>query len=161
MKELIVLSGWPGVGKSKWHDTYRATHPHKNIHVISSDDIRKELTGAFNDLSQDKLMWELYEQRLQALYRQNEACTIILDSTCLTNKKRLHWAKAYPNFAKKTLIIIQADLDLCRQRNGKRLDDKKIPDEAVTMLHGYFQLPDEEVSTHYDAILYIDGNGQL
>jgi tRNA uridine 5-carbamoylmethylation protein Kti12 len=158
MKHLLVLSGWPGVGKSRWTNRYLLEHHNESVLVISSDDIRRELTGSYNDLSKDRDMWSLYEQRLQTAYESKDDLTIILDSTCLSNSKRIQWVEKYPNFDKKTLVIIKADVDVCRQRNQQRKADKIIPDEAVLKLFHAYQEPCTIVESLYDDIVYIDGN---
>ena len=43
MKTLIMLSAIPAAGKSTWAKKYRDEHP--EVYIISSDEIRMELTG--------------------------------------------------------------------------------------------------------------------
>ena len=49
MKTLIILSAMPGSGKSTWAKNYQSEHPHTL--VISSDQIRYEITGSLTDFS--------------------------------------------------------------------------------------------------------------
>ena len=62
MKQLIILSAVPGSGKSTWAKKYQASHP--NTYIISSDEIRFELTGQYQDFSKQKEVWEEFENRL-------------------------------------------------------------------------------------------------
>ena len=87
MKTLIVLSAVAGAGKSTWAEQYRKTHHH--VHVVSSDEIRKELTGKYSDLSHDKEMWRIYFDRIREYAAKDQDVTVIADSTNILNKYRL------------------------------------------------------------------------
>ena len=63
MKKLIILSAVPGSGKSTWAKKYQSEHP--NTYIISSDQIRFELTGVYQDFSRQKEVWEIFEQRIK------------------------------------------------------------------------------------------------
>ena len=53
MKTLMILSAIPASGKSTWAAKYQATHP--NTYIVSSDQIRMEVThGDFQDHSKQK-----------------------------------------------------------------------------------------------------------
>ena len=52
MKTFILLSAVPGAGKSTWALQYKKTHPH--VFIVSSDDIRKELTGVYQNWDKNK-----------------------------------------------------------------------------------------------------------
>ena len=52
MKTLIMLSAMPGSGKSTWAKAYQEAHPHTLI--VSSDEIRFELTGQTQDFLSKK-----------------------------------------------------------------------------------------------------------
>ena len=62
MKTLIILSAMPGSGKSTWAKNYQSEHPHTLI--ISSDQIRYEVTVQFQDFSKQKEVWELFSLRI-------------------------------------------------------------------------------------------------
>ena len=55
MKTLIILSAMPGSGKSTWAKNYQSEHPHTLI--ISSDQIRYEITGSLTDFSKQNEEW--------------------------------------------------------------------------------------------------------
>ena len=101
MKHLIVLSAIAGAGKSTFAKHYKINHVNENVFIVSSDEIRKELTGVYSNLDYDKEMWEIYFKRINILRDANEDCTIIADSTNILNKFRKIPGKL-PGFDKKT-----------------------------------------------------------
>ncbi|NCA96445.1 MAG: hypothetical protein EOM74_05640, partial [Methanomicrobia archaeon] len=51
MKTLILLTAVPGAGKSTWAKRYQSEHPH--TYIISSDDLRMELLGGYQNFSNE------------------------------------------------------------------------------------------------------------
>ena len=45
MKNLILMAGIPGSGKSTWCKEYQKTH--KNVFIIDTDETRKQITGSY------------------------------------------------------------------------------------------------------------------
>ena len=88
MKTLIILSAMPGSGKSTWAKKYSEEHPHTLI--VSSDEIRFELTGQSQDFSKQKEVWELFSLRIHEYAKKYDDVTVILDAlndlNCLREK---------------------------------------------------------------------------
>lgn len=61
MKTLIIMSAVPGAGKSTWARQYQATH--KNVFIVSSDEVRKEITGQYQDFSRQNEVWEAFRKK--------------------------------------------------------------------------------------------------
>ena len=60
---LIVTVGIPGSGKTSWVKNYIEENKDKNIEVISSDEIRKELLNDIEDQSKNKEVFEIMRKR--------------------------------------------------------------------------------------------------
>lgn len=147
MKTLIVLSAVAGAGKSTWAEQYRKTHHH--VHVVSSDEIRKELTGKYSDLSHDEEMWRIYFDRIREYAAKDQDVTVIADSTNILNKYRLLY-KDVIGFDKKVLVIIRKDLPVILKQNKERNEAKIIPEEAIKWMYENFEEPTEEVLSIFD-----------
>lgn len=152
MKTLIVLSSVAGAGKSTWAEQYRKTHHH--VHIVSSDELRKEITGKYSDMSQDKLVWETYFKRINELCASHHEVTVIADSTNILNKWRLQY-KDVPGFDKKVLVVIRKDLPVILKQNLERSEAKQIPEEAIKWMYEHFEEPSQEVLDIYDEYIQV------
>jgi uridine kinase len=54
MKKLILVAGPAGIGKSRYCRKLRQTHPQENVHILSSDEIRKAMTHSYRLFPLDK-----------------------------------------------------------------------------------------------------------
>ena len=147
MKTLIVLCAVAGAGKSTWAEQYRQTHHH--VYVVSSDEIRKELTGRYSDMSKDLEMWTIYFNRINEYREKHKDVTVIADSTNILNKYRLQY-KDIVGFDKKVLVIIRKDLPVILKQNLARSEEKQIPEEAIKWMYENFEEPSEEVLNIFD-----------
>jgi len=85
---LILTIGIPGSGKSRWVKKYKKTHP--LTYVISTDEIRKELTGYEQciDPSQNDMIHDEARKRIKQILEESKkkkhqyvGPEIIVDST--------------------------------------------------------------------------------
>ena len=63
-------------------------HKDQNAFIVSSDEIRKELTGVYSNLNYKKEVWEIYFRKINILRDSNENVIVIADSTNIVNKFR-------------------------------------------------------------------------
>ena len=153
MKTLIVLSSVPGAGKSTWCKKYISTHD--NCHIISSDGIRYELTGSYQDFSKQALVWETFEKRIHEYANISEDVTVILDALCDLNSLRINYAKNSPEYDRKILVVIHKELDQIMKYNKVRSEDKWVPEDVLVMLYNKFEEPSEEAKSYYDEVIEI------
>ena len=156
MKHLIALSAIAASGKSTWAKHYKINHKDENVFIVSSDEIRKELTGVYQNLNYEKEVWELYFKRIDILRDSNKDCTIIADSTNILNKYRKILGEL-PGFDKKTLTIISKDLPTILERNRKRDSAKYVPEFAIKDMWKNWEKVDEETAKLFDEVKYVDG----
>lgn len=132
MTKLILLSGVPGSGKTtfakKMEFFYRRNFPEQlqpAFNVVSSDELRVEITGERTDLSRDAEMWErFYRLPIEYLYSHHENTITVLDATHISSAKRVEIAKKYSEHYDRIVIIqFQVDknaiLEINRQRKHK------------------------------------------
>ena len=154
MKQLIVMSAVPGAGKSTWAKRYKNEHP--NTIIISSDEIRFELTGSYQDFSKQKEVWHLFEDRLIQYGNSNKDITVILDAVIDLNVLREKYARLGSSYDKKTLVVIYKPFEMVQNTNKERAEDKWVPDDVLNMLYHKFEMPTKEVIDLYDEYIYID-----
>lgn len=153
MKTFILLSAVPGAGKSTWALQYQMTHPH--VYIVSSDDIRKELTGVYQNWDKEQEVWDLYFKRIIEYRDLFDDVTVIADSTNIQNKFRLFYGQNVTGFDKKCLIILDRPLDIVFKQNLERSSDKIVPEDVIKSMHDRFEIPTQEVIDSYDEFITI------
>ena len=153
MKTLFVLSAPPGSGKSTWAKTYRDSHP--NTYIISSDDIRYELTGQMQDFSKQKEVWEIFSKRIHDYAKKEGNVTVILDALCDLNSLRIMYVKDSPEYDRYVLVLFPHTLEEMQKFNKMRDADHIVPDEALITLYKKFEEPSEEALNYYDEIIKV------
>ncbi len=154
MKKIIVLSAAPGSGKSTWANKYKNSHP--NTYIISSDDIRYELTGQYQDFSKQDLVWQTFENRIKDYAKTNDDITVILDAVIDLNVLRKKYYDLAIDYNRKILVVIKKPLEDILIYNKKRNEEKWVPNEIVKALYDKFEMPSEEIIDLYDEYMYID-----
>jgi len=125
---LNVLIGIPCSGKSFYAEKIAELN---NAVIISTDEIRKELTGTYEYLEHmNSTVFEAAHCRIKEALSNN--LYVIFDATN-TNKK---YRKKVISIAKKSsakiiATVFQTKIDVCIERNSKRLPDRKIPNEKL------------------------------
>ena len=156
MKHLIALCAIAGAGKSTYAKHYKMNHKDENVFIVSSDEIRKELTGVYSNLNYEKEVWEIYFKRINILRDSNNECTIIADSTNILNKHRKILGEI-EGFDKKTLVVITKDLPVILERNRQRDHAKYVPEYAIKNMWKNWEKVDEETTKLFDEVIYLDG----
>lgn len=154
MKTFILLSAVAGSGKSTWAEQYRLTH--KNVFVVSSDALRKELTGEFSNLTHDKEMWERFSKDIEKYRDVCEDVTVIADSTNILNKFRIFYGKTVTGFDKKILVVIKKNIETTLETNKLRSEDRIIPDKVIESMFNSWEEPDEETLSYFDEYIVIN-----
>jgi len=155
MKTLIVLSALPGSGKSTWGEQYRKTH--KNVYVVSSDNLRKEIGGDYQNFEHEKEIWTLYYERINNYLASSDDVTVIADATQISNFFRLKVINDCPNYDHSMLVIIRKQIDDVKKRNHERNAGRIVPDYAIDNMAAHWEEPDDEVKQRFDEIIEVNG----
>lgn len=153
MKHLIILSAPPGSGKSTWAKAYIEEHP--GTLVISSDEIRYELTGQLQDFSKQKEVWELFSKRIHDYAKLKDDVTVILDALCDLNWLRESYVKDNPEYDKYTLVLFPHTLNEIMKYNTQRDKERIVPDDVVKQLYDKFEQPTPEVLRLFDEVIEV------
>ena len=155
MKTLIMLSAIPASGKSTWARNYKETH--ENVYIVSSDEIRMEVTGGdFHDQSKQPLVWELFDKRIHEYANKGDDVTVILDALNDVNAVRLKYLKGTPEFDKKILVLFGYSPKQSQYFNSQRAPEVQVPPEIVDMLAKKFEKPSQEVLDLVDEVIKVD-----
>lgn len=154
MKTFILLSAIAGSGKSTWAEQYRLTH--KNVYIVSSDQLRKEIAGAYKNLEHDQEVWKRFSEDIEKYRDLKDDVTVIADSTNILNKFRIFYGKSVTGFDKKILVVIKKKLDTALKTNHLRNKNRVLPDEVVEKMFDAWEEPNEEALSYFDECIVID-----
>lgn len=134
---LILTIGIPGSGKTTWVQKYKKTHP--LTFVISTDVIRKELTGIEQciDPSQNNMIHEEARRRAKQILddpknydgRCGMGPEIIIDST---NTDIDEWIK-YKNLNPSAIVAKIFDVNPQQAMDRQRNRERQVPLEILTL----------------------------
>ena len=154
MKTLIMLSAVPAAGKTTWAKDYQKDH--ENVYIVSSDDIRLEVThGNYHDQSQQAKVWEIFEQRIHEYAKKGDDVTVVLDVLNDVNWVRYKYLSITPEFDQKVLVLFPTTLEKSKEFNNTRPADCRVPDDALEMLNNKFEEPSKEVLDLVDNVVTI------
>ena len=129
--KLIVLSGIPGSGKSTYCKYVDATDKRKVI-VVSSDEIRKELTGKYANFSRDKEMWRILNDKIEFYGSREKDVIVIVDTTALSNKLRYKYVLNHGGwFDERELVVFKLPIERCIKQNYNRPQEKWVPEKNI------------------------------
>ena len=150
MSKLIILSGIPGSGKTTYALGIKNILP--RVAIISSDEVRKDVTGDAGDGSQETRVWQESEKRVQQASKGHDI--VIADSTALTNLLRMKWYRAFRDaFEKIELVYLNLPFAVCWERNIAR--ERKVPLNPMAGMFKLLEEPNEEVNNSFDSIIVI------
>lgn len=152
MKNLIILSGLPGSGKSTWGINYQKNN--KNVFILSSDEIRYKLTKNHLDFTKQKEVWEIIDKRIKE-YQKLKNVTVIVDALNNLNIYRLDYINSYKKFDKYTLVLFDKSLKDIIAYNNKRKKPLKIDNKIIKTLYSNFEDVNKEVIDKYNEIIRI------
>lgn len=160
-KELVMLTGLPGCGKS----TYRKPY----LDVISSDQFIEafaEMTGrTYNDVFQE--MIKPAEENMYALMNQfiaDGSKLIIWDQTNLTKKVRAKKLQKFNEAGgkdyRKISLFFEPDLQLSLSRNmARREAGRGVPAHVIETMFESIEVPKK--SEGFDYVLHVPLDSQV
>ena len=149
MKKLIVLAGLPGSGKSTY---IKNNYNKENCYHFDSDETRRKMFGTYLYFPKD--MYDIYNtmiddanKKYDELISQGEDDFImIMDSTFLDNKRRMHYYNRLRKFDEYELVMfITKDINFNLANNKKRIKDKWVPEDVIFKMVDQYEEPSEEV----------------
>ena len=153
MNKLIVLSGVPGSGKS-YISLLLKERRKSHLYIVSSDNLRAQIGGSQTNLSNEKLVWDMY-YKLAKVYSLDKQGIVVLDSTNAKTEFRVD--KVLPlkkSFNEVDLVVFKLDKITVMEQN---LDRKyPIPSDALEKLIDNFEDIGDREKEFFDNIYIVD-----
>lgn len=140
MVHFYMMFGLPGSGKSYYANNLSSIE-HRDIEVVSSDAIRKELFGDENDQEHNNEVFnEVHNRIYHAIKDGRDVC---YDATNLSRKRRKAFLKSLDQIKEVTLIkhciVIATHYDICREQNESR--ERIVPSEVILRMYKNLTFP--------------------
>lgn len=155
MNKLVVLAGVPGSGKSYFSKTIKKVKSN-HVYVVSSDELRKQISGTQSCLEYEDLMWQMFLS-LAKTYSLDKEGVVILDATHVNSVLRVDRNKELKTlFNELILIVWNIDKQVVSNQNLQR--EYPIAPEVLEKFFSIFELPTEKDKEFFDQIIYINNN---
>jgi len=146
---VIVLCGPSHTGKSAFARKLR-----RNFTIISSDEIRKRLTGSFRSSKDETKVWNFFESmKCKAL---KGGGNVVLDACHISKRARWHSLQALNAKHRKICVVFDLPLQAVRERC---LKEKRVSLEEVERMWKDFQnskpTPEELRSQGFDEVYVV------
>jgi len=135
LSKCIVSIGIPGSGKSTSMWAY--ANAIKDSVYISSDLIRKEVTGSEDNLSMDMKVWGLAYQRAADAIKDKK--TVVFDATNSKKEDRVKLLKHLRDSGATHIegVFFNEPLKVCLERNKKR--ERVVPEYVMVRMYNSLQ----------------------
>ena len=128
MNKLIILSGVPGSGKSYFSKTVKKLK-NNHVYIVSSDQLRKEITGSQSNLTAEDLMWKIFYS-LAETYSLDKDGVVILDATHVSTELRVEKNRRFRDLYDEIILVMwNVDKQVVSNQNLQR--EYPIPPEAL------------------------------
>lgn len=154
MIKLYIMIGISGSGKSTI--AKKIAQKDKCI-IVSTDQIRKELTGSEEDQSKNKLVFNVAYKRIKDLFYNKQ--NIIFDATSISNKSRDKIKQSLAdiwNYLEIIIIYIDTELSIAKDRNNKR--KRKVPEKIIEKQYKILKKEEKDIKTLSNKIIVINNN---
>ena len=141
MKKLIVLVGIPGSGKTTWAENYIKENTTERVTIINSDEIRKKITGKYDNFNREDEVWREFDNQIFAASYQKRPknFTVIVDATHISEYRRICTVAAGDNFKYKIMVHFNIPFEVCLARQETRPKHKRVPKQSMYNYRDRFQ----------------------
>lgn len=134
---VYMMIGVPGSGKSTIANEIGRE---LGIPVVSSDGVRKEVTGSEEDFSKDAYIWgKVIPNKIKNALKEGD---VVFDATNLRVRDRNKFRKIVGLSHEYQAIYVNTPLETCIERQENR--DRKVPTERIKEMHKEMVVPTKE-----------------
>lgn len=152
-KNLWLLVGIPGSGKSTWVKEQMNTNPGA---WCSRDNVRFSMIGEDEDyFARENEVFKAWVYSIQAAIRNNSIENVYIDATHLNEKSRNKVLnKLNLEGVALNAVVFNTPLEVCLERNAQRTGRACVPETAIKNMYNSFRNPAFD-KRKYDKIIEI------
>ena len=157
-KKVFILSGPPASGKSTWV----RKHLTPGSEWISRDNVRFSIVSEDeNYFSHEDEVFDTFINYINQVLDDENIHTIFVDATHLNKRSRSNILNRikHRNIAELNCVCFITPLDVCLNRNNKRVEREKVPEESIKKMYQSFQIPSADENFNY--LYIVDENGNM
>ena len=144
---LYIMCGLSGSGKSTIATQIANENP--NTIIVSSDEIREELTGNYEDQEHNEEVFKIFHDRIRKNLENKK--NVIADATNITMKsRRAIMMKVHGLNIRKVCVIVPKPFEQCKEDNLHR--EHPVPEFVLDKQIRKFQIPFKEEG--FDEIIF-------
>lgn len=158
-KQVFLLSGVPGAGKSTWIRSRLVP----GAEWISRDNVRFAiLTDEDDYFAHEDDVFDTFINYINQTLEKDEIHTIYIDATHLNKRSRDKVLRRIrkDNICDLTCVCFDVPLAVCHARNNLRSGRSRVPAAAIDNMYNSYRHPDKS-QEHFDHILVVDENGNV
>ena len=136
-----MMMGLPGSGKST--KAYRLSCDYV-CPVISSDEIRKEITGSEDSQDCNDEVFKILHQRVKDELLYNKSRVVIYDACNISYKKRMAFLNQLNKIdCRKVCYFVHTPFEMCLENNRKRAENggRFVPEYAIERMYKNIYIP--------------------
>lgn len=148
--KFYMMIGIPCSGKSYYcKDTYN----NSNTIIISTDEIRKEITGSYEyEKDSNNLVFDIAKNRINQFLI--DGYNVVFDATNTNSMYRKRILKiAKNNKCKSEALVFMTPIEVCIDRNRKRDIERRVPIDVIINMANFSPRKVEEEG--FDEVKYV------
>ena len=156
MKTLVVTMGITGSGKSTWLKVQKNIEP--NVPVVETDDLRVELLGDVDDITQEKLIFDTAAKRISELFNTHDK--VLFGATLVDSRHRLSFLQSIKDICTLNfhniginMVIFPCDPKVSKERITRDLKAGVKRADSIQFIDEQFN----QYSETMDGVLSEDG----
>ena len=158
-KQVFLLSGIPGSGKSTWIRDRMIP----GAEWISRDNVRFAILSDEDDyFAHEDDVFDTFINYINQTLEKEEIHTVYIDATHLNQRsrdkvmRRIHM----DNVKRVTCVCFDVPLEICYCRNNLRAGRSRVPETAIYNMYQSYRIPNKETE-NFDRIIIVDEDGNM
>jgi predicted kinase len=151
---LVLMSGSPLSGKTTLAREIKK-HFSDDCVIISTDEIRKEITNSYEDHSKENAVWAEVTKRTLSSLKTGKV--VIIDATLRQKEVRMKHLSYYKDYPIYYIAFEKLDIEILKERNDNR-KFKRLDEETLVKMWNEYEVPTDDELVMYRQAMRINND---